>query len=57
MKEAEAVEVADLITRVLRGRHDSEKVEATRRDVAALAESHQPYPPGFPGHAGQFSNP
>jgi glycine hydroxymethyltransferase len=50
MKEAESVQVADLITRALRDRGDSAKVEAVRHDVAALAQDYQPYPPSFPGH-------
>ena len=50
MKEAEAVQVADLITRALRNRADRPEVEAIEREVAALAGDFPPYPPDFPGH-------
>ena len=50
MKEAESIQVADLITRALRDRADQQKVKAVEREVAALAAEFPPYPPDFPGH-------
>ena len=49
MKEAEAVQVADLITRALRNRADRPEVEAIEREVAALAGDFPPVPAGLPG--------
>ena len=50
MKEAEAAQVADLITRALHNRADHQKVQAVKSNVAALAAEFPPYPPDFPGH-------
>ena len=50
MKETEAVQVADLITRALRNRTDAAQVEAVAGEAAALAADFPPYPPDFPGH-------
>ncbi len=50
MKEAEAAQVAELITGALRHRAVSHQVEAVQREVAALAADFPPYPADFPGH-------
>ena len=50
MKEAEAAQVADLITRALHHRHDEDRISSVKGEVAALAAAFPPYPPDFPGH-------
>ena len=50
MKEAEAVQVADLITKALRNRADHRVLAGVKREVAAMAAEFPPYPPDFSGH-------
>ncbi|MCY3538563.1 MAG: serine hydroxymethyltransferase [bacterium] len=51
MKEAQAVQVADLITRSLRHRADDETLKRLSGEISDLAQAFPPYPPDFPGHA------
>ncbi|MDE0643757.1 MAG: serine hydroxymethyltransferase [bacterium] len=51
MKEAQAVQVADLITRSLRHRADDETLKGLSGEISDLAQAFPPYPPDFPGHA------
>ena len=50
MKEAESAEVANLITRALKGRADADAVAAVAADVATLSADYSPYPHDFVGH-------
>jgi len=50
MKEAESAEVANLITRALKGREDSDTVAGVQAGVATLSADFSPYPHDFDGH-------
>lgn len=50
MKEAEAAEVANLITRALKHRVDEAEVVRVGAEAAALSADFSPYPPEFVGH-------
>ena len=50
MREAEAVQVADLIASALRNRHDPDTISSLQGEVAALAADFRPYPADFAGH-------
>ncbi|MCY4367963.1 MAG: serine hydroxymethyltransferase [bacterium] len=50
MKEAEASQVADMITNALQHRNDGNRIRSVQSEVAALAAAFPPYPPDFPGH-------
>ncbi|MGD2060309.1 MAG: serine hydroxymethyltransferase [Acidimicrobiia bacterium] len=50
MKEAQATEVASLICRALKERHDEAALAEVRGRVAELAGEFSPYPHDFPGH-------
>ena len=50
MKEAESAEVANLISRALKGRNDEAAVGAVQADIATLSADFSPYPKDFVGH-------
>ncbi len=50
MKEAESAEVANLITRALKGRTDPAAVDTVHADIATLSADFSPYPHDFIGH-------
>ncbi len=50
MKEPEVIQVAELIARALRGRHDDVVLKEVTDAAGELAARFRPYDPQFPGH-------
>ena len=50
MKEAEMVQVADLVTEALRNHGEERVLAATESRIRELAKQFPPYPEGFVGH-------